>query len=102
MKNKLLKVLCLSFTAGAGLFAQHKLKIGLDVGYTYNVMSSNLSEYVDSKYTARYGVGINLGLEYKIWKNFFVSTGVSFVQKNYNFERTGTRAGWYTQFTNDF
>lgn len=103
MKNKLLKILCLSFLpVGTILFAQNKLKIGIDGGYTYSVMSSNLSEYVDSKYSSRYGAGVNLGLEYNVWRNFFISTGVSFVQKNYNFERTGTHAGWYTQFTNNF
>ncbi|HIB8182131.1 TPA: outer membrane beta-barrel protein [Elizabethkingia anophelis] len=103
MNKKLFKFFCISLLPiGTSLIAQHKLRIGLDAGYTYNVITSNLSGTVDSKYSARYGAGANLHLEYNIWKNIFVSTGVSFVQKNYNFERTGSRAGWYTQFTNDF
>lgn len=32
----------------------------------------------------------------------FVSTGVSFLQKNYKYERTGSRSGWYTEYNNNF
>lgn len=94
--------LCLSF-ASKGLFAQKKLfKVGLDVGYTYNVVHTNLSNLVDSKYTGRYGIGVNLSGEYMIWKSLFVSTGVSLLQKNYEFNRTGTRSGWYTKYNGNF
>ncbi|MCT4073765.1 outer membrane beta-barrel protein [Elizabethkingia anophelis] len=102
MKNKLLKILCLSLIpAGTPLFSQHKLKIGLDAGYTYNVMNANLYSLTESRYTSGSGAGGNLSVEYNVWKNIFVSTGVSFWQKNYNFERTGTYAGWYTKYSNN-
>ncbi|WP_166921857.1 outer membrane beta-barrel protein [Flavobacterium poyangense] len=94
--------LCL-FLVSKGLFAQKKLfKVGLDVGYTYNVMHANLSNLIDSKYTGRYGIGVNLSGEYMIWKTLFVSTGISLLQKNYEFSRTGTRSGWYTKYNSNF
>jgi hypothetical protein len=104
MKNKLWNVLYLSLflLASLGLSAQNKLRVAVDGGYTYSAMNANLSSLVDSKYTARYGFGINLSAEYIIWKSLFVSTGISYLQKNYQFERAGSRAGWFTKYDNDF
>ncbi|MCL1676183.1 outer membrane beta-barrel protein [Elizabethkingia meningoseptica] len=102
-KNLCRAFLCLClFPVGTSLFAQNKFKIGLDAGYTYSVMHSNLSNQVDSKYSGRYGFGVNLSGEYMIWKSLFVSTGVSFLQKNYEYKRLETRAGWYDNYTNNF
>lgn len=103
MKKSLCKALCLCLLPlGAGLFAQNKFKIGLDAGYTYSVLNGNLSNQVDSKYSGRYGVGVNLSGEYMIWNSLFVSTGVSFLQKNYKYKRIGTHSGWYSDYTNNF
>ncbi|SDI93864.1 outer membrane beta-barrel protein [Chryseobacterium jejuense] len=103
MKKKLSKIFCLClFSAGTVVMGQNKLKISLDAGYTYGVLNSDLSNLVDSRYTGRYGFGVNLSGEYMIWKSLFVSTGVSFQQKNYKFERTGSRDGWYTEYNNNF
>lgn len=90
------------FFFGASLFGQTKLKLNLDAGYTYSSMNANLSNLVDSKYTSRYGFGANLSAELSIWKGLFISSGVSYLQKNYEFSRTGTRNGWYTKYDNEF
>lgn len=103
MKKSLCKALCLCLLpAGLSLLAQNKFKIGLDAGYTYSVLNANVSNLVDTKYSGRYGVGVNLSGEYMIWKSLFVSTGVSFLKKNYKYERTGTRSGQYTDYDNNF
>ncbi|MCT3641049.1 hypothetical protein CMT69_10235 [Elizabethkingia anophelis] len=103
MKKSLCKALCLCLLpVGASLFAQNKFKIGMDAGYTYSVLNGNLSNLVDTKYSGRYGFGVNLSGEYMIWNSLFVSTGVSFLQKNYKYERTGTRSGQYTDYKNNF
>ncbi|MDR2228177.1 MAG: PorT family protein [Flavobacteriaceae bacterium] len=103
MKKLLFKIFmfCL-FYLGTSLYAQNKFKIELDAGYTYSAMKANLSNQVDSKYNGRYGVGVNLSGEYMVWGPLFVSTGVSFLQKNYKYERTGSRTGWYTEYNNNF
>ncbi|AQX13146.1 PorT family protein [Elizabethkingia meningoseptica] len=102
-KRRIGKMLCIGLLAlGTGVFAQNRFKIGLDAGYTYSAMHANLSNLVDSKYTSRYGLGVNLSGEYMVWNMFFVSTGISFLQKNYEFERTGSREGWYTKFNNNY
>jgi len=103
MKKKMFKTICLwlLFT-GTAMMGQNQLKVSLDAGYTNSVLHSNLSNLIDSRYTTRSGFGVNLSGEYMIWKSLFVSTGISFQQKNYKFERTGNRAGWYTNYTNDF
>ncbi|WP_292010368.1 outer membrane beta-barrel protein [Chryseobacterium sp.] len=103
MKEKLSKILCISlFSIGSGVMGQNKLKVSLDAGYTYSILKSDLSNLIDSRYRGRYGFGVNLSGEYMIWKSLFVSTGISFQQKNYKFERTGNRDGWYTNYHNDF
>ena len=103
MKKVLGRALCLCLLPiGASLFAQNKFKIGLDAGYTYSVLNGNVSNLVDTKYSGRYGFGVNLSGEYMIWKSIFMSTGVSFLQKNYKYERTGTRSGQYTDYKNNF
>lgn len=106
MNKTLCKALCLCLfsSASLGLFAQNqnKLKVAVDGGYTYTAMNANLSNLVDSRYTTRYGFGINLSGEYLFWKSLFVSTGVSYLQKNYQYERTGSRSGWFTKYNNDF
>lgn len=100
---KKMNLFLLSFVfANAGMKAQSKLKVCLDAGYTYSVLHANLSNLIESKYSPRFGIGINLMGEYVVWKNLFISTGVSFLQKNYEFKRSGSYEGWYTKYTNDF
>lgn len=103
MRKTIVKIFCLCLLPyGVGISAQNKFKIGLDAGYTYSVMHGNLSNLKDSRYTAGYGYGVNLSGEYRVWKTVFVSTGVSFLQKNYDFKRTGAYSGWYSNYTNNF
>lgn len=103
MKEKMFNtLLVLLFLFGIDVSAQEKIKISLDAGYTYSVLHENLSGFVDSKNTGGYGLGVNFSGEYMVWKTLFVSIGVYFQQKNYKFERAGTREGWYSAYTNNF
>ena len=79
-----------------------RFKVGLDAGYTNTSLSANVSNLVDSKYTSRDGFAINASVEMNVWKTLFVSTGVSYMQRNYEFERTNSREGWYSKYNNDF
>jgi hypothetical protein len=103
MKKTLHNVLYIGvFLSSTCLFAQNKVKLGLDAGYTYSSLNTNVSNLVDAKYKPRYGFGINFSAELSVWKSIFVSSGVSFLQKNYEYQRTGTREGWYTKYDNNF
>ncbi|UYW01106.1 porin family protein [Flavobacterium agricola] len=82
--------------------AQTKFKVGIDAGYTHTTLHADVSGLVDSKYTGRGGFGTNISAEMNVWKTLFVSSGVSFIQRNYKFERTNSRQGWYTKFDNEF
>ncbi|QGN24067.1 outer membrane beta-barrel protein [Elizabethkingia anophelis] len=101
MKKRIIKTFCLCLLP-LGISAQNKFKIALDAGYTYSVLNGNLSNQIDSKYSGRYGVGVNLSGEYMIWNSLFVSIGVSFLQKKYKYKRTGIHSGWYSDYTNNF
>jgi len=103
MKNVFYNVLHVGILLfGTVLFGQTKLKLNLDAGYTYSSMNANLSNLIDSEYTGRYGFGTNLSAELSIWKGLFISSGISYLQKNYEFKRTATREGWYTKYDNNF
>ena len=103
MKKVFIKIFCLCLLpVGIGISAQNKFKIGLDAGYTYSILNANLSNLVDTKYSGRYGFGVNLSGEYMVWKSIFMSTGVSFLQKNYKYKRIETHSGWHSDYTNNF
>ncbi|MGN6490904.1 MAG: outer membrane beta-barrel protein [Agriterribacter sp.] len=104
MKNSLPFFLCfcLLILSESVSAQKNKIKAGMDVGYTYSNRQANLSNYINSKYTPDVGIGVNLSGEYLVWKTLFVSSGVSFLQKNYKYKRTGRNAGWYTKFKNSY
>lgn len=79
-----------------------RFKVGIDMGYTNTSLNTNISNLVDSKYNSGGGFGINAAVEMNVWNTLFVSTGISYLQKNYEFERTGSREGWYSKYDNDF
>ncbi|MDM1398641.1 outer membrane beta-barrel protein [Myroides odoratimimus] len=81
---------------------ENRFKVGVDLGYTNTSLNANISNLVDSKYNSRGGFGINVSAEMNVWNSLFVSTGVSYLQRNYEFERTGSREGWYSKYSNDF
>ncbi|MCC9042765.1 PorT family protein [Myroides sp. M-43] len=81
---------------------ENRFKVGIDLGYTNTSLNANISNLVDSKYNSGGGFGVNVSAEMSVWKTLFVSTGVSYLQKNYEFERTGSREGWYSEYNNDF
>ncbi len=81
-KRRIGKMLCIGLLAlGTGVFAQNRFKIGLDAGYTYSAMHANLSNLVDSKYTSRYGIGVNLSGEYMVWNMFLFLPEFHFYRK---------------------
>lgn len=79
-----------------------RFKVGLDAGYTNTSLSANISNLVDSKYTSRGGFAINTSFEMNVYKDLFVASGISYMQRNYDFERTNTREGWHSKYNNDF
>lgn len=81
---------------------EKRFKVGIDAGYTNTSLSTNISNLIDSKYNSKGGFGINAAIEMNVYKSLFVSTGVSYLQRNYEFERTGSHAGWYSNYKNDF
>ncbi|MGS2764533.1 outer membrane beta-barrel protein [Sinomicrobium sp. M5D2P9] len=105
MNKPNLQLCCFLFLAAVFLqeaVAQGNLKLNLDAGVTYNSLDYNLSNRVDSRYNGRWGLAANLSLEYRFYDSFFVSGGVSFMQHNFEFERTGSREGWYTKSRNNY
>ena len=102
MVKKVVWLLCLGLSVSGGLQAQSKLKVELDMEYTYSILNANLSNLIESKYSGGYGFGVTVNGEYPIWKSLFLATGISYLQKKYAFQRTGIYSGMYTKYHNDF
>jgi len=96
-----LTVFCATMQAQTEL-TKNRFKLGIDAGYTNTALSTNISNLIDSKYISRGGFATNISAEMAIWKTLFVSTGVSYLQRNYEFKRTNSRSGWYSKYNNDF
>ena len=97
-----ISMLSLSLYAQSEQSENNRFKVGVDAGYTNTSLDANISNLIDSKYSARGGFGVNISAEMNVWKTLFVATGISYLQRNYTFERTGSRKGWKSQFDNDF
>ncbi|AQX02251.1 outer membrane beta-barrel protein [Elizabethkingia anophelis] len=81
---------------------QGSLRIELDVGSSYSLLRSDMSSLVSSKYSGMRGFGVNSSLEYEFLNKLFVSGGVSYLERNYKFSRTGVYQGWYTDYHNSY
>jgi hypothetical protein len=101
INGKFLGALFLSFFSMT-FYAQKQFKVGIDAGYSYSYLNADVSNLVDSKYEGNGGFVTNVSFEWSFWKELFVSTGVSYLNQNYKYERTNYRDQWYTKYDNQF
>ncbi len=69
---------------------------------TFNKVNQNLSNLAYSKYSDKSSYYVNAYVEYRLKGPFIVSSGVSLMQKNYMFERTGAYDGVSTKYKSSY
>lgn len=78
----------------------HKWKLGVEAGVVCSVLDADMSNLQGSSYKVRPGVVAGLGVEYNVYDNLAVGTGVSFIQRDYLFQKT-RNGGRYTRYNNN-
>ncbi len=90
------RVLFLAFLVNVSISAQSKFSISLSGGLNDNSITYSASNRVDTEYIGKSGNYIKAGFNLKIYNNISIQTGLTYLDKNYQFQRTNTREGIYT------
>lgn len=83
-------------------FGNAQLSIGYEVGYSYNHLSTDISNKTFTKNTINRGYCTNLQINYGFSSFFLLQTGIGLIQKNYSFVRTDKYKGVSETFTNSY
>ncbi|MEG0890122.1 MAG: outer membrane beta-barrel protein [Bacteroides sp.] len=102
MKKQLVIFLLLGVVVSPSSVKAQKLKVGLDVGLSKSILSSDVSNLVNTRYDTKSGIATNVNLEYNFFGDFMVATGLGFIQKNYEYKKTDGITGTYTLYNNNF
>lgn len=105
MKKSNLFILALALllaSCPAFMKAQKKLKVGIDAGLSQSILDADLSNFIDTKYEVGNGFTTRLSVEYNVYKELVVGSGLSFVQKAYKYKRTNNSEGIQTSYRNNF
>lgn len=85
------------------LFAQNKkMKVGIDLGLSRSNLTSDVSNLKDTRYDVGNGISTGIDVEYNFFSDFVVSSGISFIQRNYEYRKTNPSIGTQTNFRNNF
>lgn len=79
-----------------------QFSIGIDAGYNYNHLNTDIQNIKFSKITSEGGYSTGLQINYSLTKILSLQTGIDLLQKNYSFTRTGKYTGIYETFTNSY
>ncbi|MDX8552871.1 PorT family protein [Tenacibaculum sp. 1B UA] len=90
------KVFLLLFTAfliNSSLSAQSKFRVSFSGGLNNNDITYSASNRVNTEYVDEEGNYFKAGFNFKVYKHISIQTGLTYLNKNYRFQRTGTREG---------
>ena len=84
-------------------FSAHaQLSVGIEGGYNKNHLVTNNSNRAFTNYGPLSGFGVGIPIQYKVNDWFAIATDPSFVQKNYNQQRSAFFVGVYQDNTNGY
>lgn len=101
IKNQLLFGLILYLTVCCD-YARAQLYVGLSGGMSRNELSTNTGYRSFTKYSPMKGFAIGIPILYKLNNWLGVQAEISYVQKNYEYARTGFYKGHYQQNINGY
>ncbi len=97
MQRTLFFLLIAIFT-NTSLSAQSKFRVSLSGGWNNNDITYSASNRVNTEYEGERGNYFKAGVNFKVYKNISIQTGLMYVDKNYRFQRTGAREGVQTLY----
>ena len=78
---------------------KEKFKVGLSAGVNLNSVKQNLSNRVYSEYSGKNGIYLDVYGEYRFYGPLYVSAGIAYLKKDFEFKRTGDQyKGIFTDY----
>lgn len=77
-------------------------KVGVDLGLSQSILKNDVSNLADVKYEVGNGISTGVDVEYNFFSDFVVSSGISFVQRNYRYKKTDAVTHMSTKYRNNF
>lgn len=102
MKIKLLFAISLIIALSSSNHLHAQLYAGLSGGYTDNSLTTSTGYRSFTRYQSQGGFTLSAPLQYHFNDWFALGTDVSYIQKNYKWERTGFLSGVYQNTTNSY
>ncbi|WP_299161357.1 outer membrane beta-barrel protein [uncultured Tenacibaculum sp.] len=93
---KVLGILFIILITSFSSSAQNKFRISLSGGLNNNDITYSATNRVNTEYVDESGNYFKAGFNFKIYKHISIQTGITYLNKNYKYQRTGTREGIYT------
>lgn len=92
-KYQVFLLVFMTFIASQCLSAQEKFRVSLSGGGNHNDITYSASNRVNTVYSGKNGYYLKAGINFKPYKNISFQSGLTYIQKNYVFQRTGPREG---------
>ena len=101
MKKHILIIILASLTSYCGAQDTYNWRASIDAGVSFTELDADVSKIQGSSYLVKPGITSSVNIEYNVYDNLVVGTGIRFTQRNYKFERTRAYA-FHTNYTNNF
>ena len=88
------------FLFSSDLSAQFYL--GIESGVSQNILNTNISNQIDTKYSSTFGFLLSVPIKFKIKSIFSINITPCIIQKNYSIKRTNLYNGLYNSFINNY
>lgn len=100
--KRLLIIMIIVFGYNNNLTAQNKFKVSLSGGLNDNKVTYDAKDRVETNYTSENGNYIKANFLYNFHRKFSVQAGITYLNKNYKYERTGPYEGPYTKYDSKY
>ncbi|WP_157821822.1 outer membrane beta-barrel protein [Tenacibaculum sp. Bg11-29] len=90
-KHKVFLLLFIAFLTN--LSAQEKFRISLSGGGNNNDITYSAGNRINTEYSGNTGYYFKAGFNLKVYKNISIQTGLTYIDKNYKYQRTGAQDG---------
>jgi hypothetical protein len=94
--------LCAAWVVFFAKPAYTQFSVGVEAGVANNYLVTNVSNLVSTQYNTLSGFSATVPVTYKVTDWFGLKASLGFMQKNYEYARTGFYQGVYEDFTNGY
>ncbi|WP_435261979.1 hypothetical protein [Tenacibaculum sp. nBUS_03] len=93
LKERVFLLLFITLFTNHTISSQEKYRISLSGGANSNDITYSASNRVNTEYTDNSGNYFKAGFNFKAYKSISIQTGLTYIDKNYQYQRTGSREG---------